>query len=229
MTPDYDPDTLQFAAHQAHVRVSIGMPADPTAPLVIDDIKDEIVKAATMAAVYAERNKFAHDAKVLRAALYALGSTLTMEEALTDIQNDMHAEKQANALLHGFLAARGWRPYEAVDSTEPQHEKSDGPLSCNQRVKLGQKHGGDVIVCLHSGLTLVAEARDAYLFDWVEVGSGNIYTLRPHDEWWFVKNIKEGIGYDPHGEKYREARQDLVIPTVPADLEQLLTRIPGED
>jgi hypothetical protein len=221
-------NTILIGVCADHSRINIGVPYSH-APLDVDSILAELDQVHDKAQLYLARTKFAYDISMLRAALYALATDKTMAEAINEIENLSHAEDTGNVLLHGYLASRGWRPYDPLQGDEILTEKKGEALGPSQVVQIGKKHSGDVIVSLSTGTTLLAEARSAYEFDWVDVWTKQVHQPRTYDRWWFTHNYKAGLGYDPRNEKATNAYNDLTIPAVPADLDALIARVKTEE
>lgn len=219
---------LYAAAETDNLRITLGV-SDTLTPLDVDGVLRELGVAEQRIRGEVARLKFVHDLKLLRTALYCLGTAATLEDGRRAIEEDQMAEDQANALLHGYLAAQGWRSYEPLDGTTAVFSEKPGRLTGPRvQVDIGKKYSGDVIVSLDTGRTLVAVATSAYLFDWVEVPLNEKHTPAPQDRWWFVRNYLDKLGHDPHGEKRREVREALTVPGVPANLDAMIHRINTE-
>ena len=217
-----DQDGVTITVNPHHLELS------PRAdrPLDLEAIEGRLQDAAQQVIFNARAYKLVHDAKLLRAALYAMASGNSLEDAHHLIETHRDDELKAEMLLAGSLIQGGWK--QVTPDTTPHRDTTVEKaglfgISCSEQK--GKAHSGEVLVNIGTGAAIVAEANSAFTYKWVTVLGRRPYEITDTQGWWLTGNWKKDT---PHQEDRYDARNALTVPDLPVDLHALLAYVGGE-
>lgn len=230
--------TVGSNSRHATVRVSFQKGATP---LDMDLLERELSTASILARWNLRRAAFVHNVDLLRAALYAQATSTSLAESFSAMALYGDARIMADRLLTSTLNMAGWHQDTPEPNPRPRFKDSMfGDLRLP--VNIGQERHGDVLVNLHSGLTIVADADGAERYHWEHLWRETPVPVRgepwewatvdpddiavsPADQWWWTQNYTDGASQYDHGEERRQRRENLSVPDLPVDLAGILKNL----
>lgn len=229
---------ITVGSNSRHANVRISFHKGP-APLDMDLLERELSTAAVLARWNLRRAGFVHNVDLLRAALYAQATGTALHDSFAAMALHGDARNIGDRLLTSTLNMAGWHQDTPEPTPKPRFKDSMfGGLRLP--VNIGKERHGDVLVNIHSGLTIVADADGAERYhwehlwrddptpagwsDWATVDPDDI-ALAPADQWWWTQNYTDGASQYDHGDERRNRRMNLSVPDLPVDLSGILKNL----
>lgn len=228
-------------SHSRHVNVRIHFDA-PARPLDIEGLVEELTVATAQTRWNLRAANFVHNIDLLRAGLYAQATSTPLASALETLRlPNTEARERADAMLTSTLSMARWHKDTPEPNPQPISKPSMFP-GVRLPVDIGKERHGDVLVNIHTGLTIVADAdgADRYhwehlwretvnpvkgkLWHWAKVDPDDI-AAAPVDEWWWTQNYEHGTSNYDRGAEKRYLRENLSVPELPVDLTALLSNL----